>query len=194
MIDQLKDNFKTFETQLNGSSKSSWHELRKEAFEIFTQNGFPKVKDEEYRYTHITRALEKSINFSDFSPVIKSPKFDEKPVFHDADALHIYVTNGVVNREKLAELNLNGLDIITIKTATEKYPDEVATHFGKYADVKKDPFTAFNMAFSYEGVFIKIHKNTILDKPVIIHYSTDQESPINIFQSRNLVLVEQHRF
>ena len=65
MIDQLKDNFKIFETRLNGAGKNSWHQLRKEALEIFTENGgFPKVKDEEYRYTHIGRALEKTFDFT----------------------------------------------------------------------------------------------------------------------------------
>jgi len=191
MIDQLKDNFKTFESKLNGASKSNWHLLRKEAFEIFSKNGFPKTKDEEYRYTHITRALEKSINFSDFSPVIKSQHVETQPLFYDADAIHVFITNGVVNREKLNQLKVPGLDIMTLREATEKYPNEVETHFGKYADVKKDPFTAFNMAFSYEGVFIKIHKNTILEKPVILHYHVGHESQNHVFQSRNLIIAEQ---
>ena len=63
---QLKNSFNAFETHLNGASKSKWHQSRKEAFAFFTDNGLPKAKDEEYRYTHIGRAIEKSIDFSNF--------------------------------------------------------------------------------------------------------------------------------
>ena len=59
MIDQLKESFKSFESQLNGASKEKWHEVRREAFKVFESNGFPKAKDEEYRYTQVGRMLEK---------------------------------------------------------------------------------------------------------------------------------------
>ena len=60
MINELKDSFKKFEGHLNGESKSSWHQVRKKAFEVLVENGFPKAKDEEYRYTPIIIILVQS--------------------------------------------------------------------------------------------------------------------------------------
>lgn len=191
MIDQLKDNFKTFETRLNGASKTSWHQLRKEALEIFTENGgFPKVKDEEYRYTHIGRALEKSFDFSSISELSESKTQEAQVLFHGEDAIHIYIDNGVVNKTKLKNLAHPELDVLSLQEAFEKYPDIVNAHLGKHADSKKDQFTAMNTAFSFEGVFIKINKNTTPEKPIVLHYTAD-DSGNNVFQSRNLIVIEQ---
>ncbi len=191
MINQVKESFQSFETHLNGASKSQWHQLRKEAFDYFAQKGFPQAKDEEYRYTHIGRALEKSIDFSTLSPIVKVDHSDERPLFHDSDSLHVFVKNGSVNSEKLRKISFEELEILTLKEASEKHAGEIQDHLGKYADDSKDPFTALNTAFSLEGVFIKIHKNAIIDKPIIIHYDTDQTAPSAIVQTRSLIIVEQ---
>lgn len=190
MIDQLKENFKIFETHLNGTSKSSWHQLRKEALAAFTKNGLPLAKDEEYRYTHIGRVLEKTFDFSNLSQPATSRVHGEKPIFYDADAIHIFINNGVVDKAKLNGLAFPELEVLTLQEASEKFSSDVKAHFGKYANVKKDPFTALNTAFSYEGIFIKIHKNTKIEKPIILHYSSESDSEIKVFQSRNLIIVD----
>ncbi len=188
MIDQLKHNFKTFEASLNGASKNNWRQMRSAAFETFAKNGFPKPKDEEYRYTHITRALEKAFDFS-ATPVAKDAVHGNKPLFYDSDAIHVFINNGVVQKETLSNADISGLEILTLEEASKAYPEDVECHFGKYADVQKDPFTALNTAFSHEGVFIKVNKNTKIERPVLLHYSTDEDN--NISQSRNLILVGQ---
>lgn len=191
IIGQLQNSFKIFETNLNGTRKSNWHQLRKEAIEIFAKTGMPLAKDEEYRYTHIGRALEKTFDFSNLSQSDAGQVHGKNMLFQDEDAIHIYINNGVVNKAKLKSLALSGLDILTLHEASEKFSSDVEAHLGKYADVKKDPFTALNTAFSYEGVFIKIHRNTKIEKPIILHYSSENSLIANVFQSRNLIVVEQ---
>ena len=191
MIDQLKESFKSFESQLNGAGKGKWHQMRKEAFNAFEFNGFPKAKDEEYRYTHVGRVLEKSIDFSSISPIAGQYTNGKKQLFYDADAIHIFVNNGAIDTDKLGLIKQSGIDFLTLKEASEQYADDVEAHLGKYADVKKDAFTALNTAFSYEGIFIKIHKNAIIEQPIMIHYSSDDSSKSKVLQSRNLILIEQ---
>jgi hypothetical protein len=41
MIEQLKTRFRNFEKELNGDGNSLWHELRTDAFNRFTEKGFP---------------------------------------------------------------------------------------------------------------------------------------------------------
>lgn len=190
MIEQLKDKFKVFETGLNGTRKSSWHQLRKEALENLAKNGLPLAKDEEYRYTHIGRILEKTFDFSNLAQLAGRQDFVKKPLFHDADAIHVFINNGVVDKTRIKGLAFPELDILTLHEASEKFSSEVEAHLGKCANVKKDPFTALNTAFSYEGIFIKIHKNTKIEKPIILHYSSGSASEIKVFQSRNLIIVE----
>ena len=53
-----------------------------------------------------------------------------------------------------------------------KYSKIINKFFNKSAN-PKDSLTSLNTAFSKEGVYIHIPKNTVLDKPVeIIHFAT----------------------
>lgn len=191
MIEQLKNNFSAFETHLNGASKSNWHQLRKEAFAYFTEHGLPKAKDEEYRYTHIGRVVEKSVDFSGLQPGATSGSQVEAPLFHDVDAIHVFISNGIVDADKLAAFSHDGIEILTLKQAASKYPKEVEQHIGKYSNEKKDPFAALNTAFSYEGIFLKVNKNTVLDKPVILHYTNGAAEESSVILSRNLMIIER---
>ena len=190
MIEQLKDSFKTFETQLNGASKSSWHQLRKKAMVTLESNGLPKAKDEEYRYTQLGRILDKKFQFTDLSMAGRDSSHGENILFHDADAHHIYINNGIVDKEKIKSLAAKGLIILTLQEASDKYPKDIEAHLGNYSNKNKDAFAALNTMFSYEGVFIKIEKNALIDKPILLHYSTTKRLKQPVYQSRNLIIVE----
>ena len=191
MIEQLKTRFRNFEKELNGDGNSLWHELRTDAFNRFTEKGFPSVKDEEYRYTHLGRELQKKFDFSQIASIDAQISENAYPLFHDADALHIKVNNGIVNKQHLALLSGKGLKVMSLNQAARQFPDELGKHIGMYAQASKDPFTALNTAFSYEGIFIKVEKDTIIEKPILIHYTYGSNAISKAFQSRNLMLIEQ---
>lgn len=188
MIDQLENHFNSIETQING--QQSWNKLRKEAFDTLAKNGLPLAKDEEYRYTQLGRAFEKNIDFSNLSNISVDQDHGEKLLFHEVDAIHIYIHNGVIDTTKLIDFTYPELDILTMQEASERFPDEVEANFGKHADINKDAFTALNTAFSNEGIFIKIHKNAKIEIPIILHYSAGNASDVKLFQSRNLIIAE----
>ncbi len=189
MIDHLEDHFNILESRLNG--KKSWNKLRKVAFDTLVKNGLPLAKDEDYRYTNVRRAFEKTVNFSGLSNISVSRDHGEIPLFQEVDAIHIFINNGIVNKSKLMNLAHPDLDILTLQEASEKFSSEVEAHFGRHADINKDGFTALNTAFSDEGIFIKIHKNAKIDIPIILHYSAENASDITLFQSRILIIAEQ---
>jgi len=191
MIEQLKERFKAFESELNGAGKGPWHDLRVEAFNNFEARGFPGAKDEEYRYTQIGRALKNNIDFSKTATYQKEIEQTQKPLFYDKDAIHIYVNNGIVDKESFKDIEVKGLEVRTLKEAVAENTDEVINHLGKYAKPGNDPFTALNTAFSYEGVFIKVSKNTVIEKPILIHYTSSAHPVSSSIQSRNLVIIEQ---
>lgn len=191
MIEQLKNRFRDFEQELNGDGRGVWHQLRSEALDSFNKKGFPSARDEEYKYTHIGRLIEKNIDFSKIGTFGSAVSvLSTKPLLHDADAIHIFITNGIVDKDQLNSLNIPGLITISLKEAARKYPDDLISHLGKNVNSEKDPFAALNTAFSYEGVFVKIVKNTRLDKPLVLHYTYDSNAPSATFQSRNLILAE----
>lgn len=191
MIEQLKQKFKAFESDLNGAGKGAWHELRTFAMNEFAQKGFPSARDEEYKYTHVGRFLKKEVDFSNIASHSGAPSKVQDPRFHDADGIHMYINDGILDTGSLDKISQEGVELLSLKDAAKTYPDEIIKHLGKYADPAKDPFAALNTAFSYEGVFIKVSRNTELEKPIIIHYTTSAKPVSATVQSRNLVMLEQ---
>jgi Fe-S cluster assembly protein SufD len=190
MTDQIKENFNSFETQLNGESKLAWHLLRKEAYNAFESMGFPEPGDEEYKYTHVERLFEKNVHFAIPKTETIKQQVAIPTAFHEEEAIHVVIVDGEVTLISGSAAAEQGIVVLTLREALKSYPDELNAHFGKYADVNKDPFTAINTAFSYEGVFIQIPKKKKVEKPIILHYHFRDQKEGSV-QTRNLILVGQ---
>jgi Fe-S cluster assembly protein SufD len=148
----------------------------------------PTNKSEEYRYTPITRALEKNFNFSLANP---SGKIDQKDfLIEDLDANILVFVNGVFSPEQSAIISPEyEISISTLSDALAKQPALVLSHLSKYADAKSDGLTAWNTASWNNGVFISVPDKTIVEKPVLIYHVTDATKGQVISVIRNLILV-----
>jgi len=72
----------------------------------------------------------------------------------------------------------------------DKYKPVIEKYFNKIAP--KNSLSNLNTAFSREGAFINIPKNTVADKPIqILNFSTGNESAL-MLQPRNLVVVGEN--
>ena len=63
------------------------------------------------------------------------------------------------------------------------------SYVGQFADVKADPFTAWNTAAWTHGVFIQVPDNTVVNKPVLIYNLHDARDGQVISAIRNLFIV-----
>ena len=71
-----------------------------------------------------------------------------------------------------------------------KYKPVIENYFNKIA--KQDNLTSLNTAFSKEGAYIYIPKNTEVEKPIqIINFTTGEKSA-TMLQPRNLIVVDQN--
>ena len=64
-------------------------------------------------------------------------------------------------------------------------------HFGKYASIKTESFIALNTAFSYDGAFIHIPGNTVVEQPIHLLYVSDARNAASVAYPRNLVVAEK---
>jgi len=162
--------------------------LRTAALEHFQQLGLP-LKHEEYKYTPLTRQLEKNFTFQQVAtaPVLKDLKEFLIPNL-DANILVFY--NGVFSNElsevrsPASQLSIQSLeDALTSKniTATE--------HFSQHLNFKADAFAAWNTADWKAGLFVHVPDNAVVDKPVVIHYINDASSGEVIAINRNLIVM-----
>lgn len=171
---------------------SKIHGLRSEAIEQFEKKGFPDKKDEEWKYTSL-----KSLLKNDYTVFPKEENSidlkDVKQYFlHEIESYKIVFIDGAYS-SFLSNTTHEEADICILSSALKKpkYQMIINHYFGKVAS-NNDSLTSLNTAFSGEGAFINIPKNTVLSKPIqILNFSTGNESKV-MLQPRNLIVVGEN--
>ncbi|MCG5644700.1 MAG: Fe-S cluster assembly protein SufD [Flavobacteriaceae bacterium] len=188
--DKLVHAFMAFENQLDLDHPV--HEVRSAAIKTFEKQGFPNKKMEAWKYTSL-KSLEK-IDFSLFPK--NSPSLEYSAVkeyfLHEVDTYKIVFVDGVYS-SYLSETTHQGIDVCLMSAALTKdmYKPVIEAYFNKIAPLEEN-LTALNTAFSKEGAFIHIPKNTQAMKPIeIIHLATGAASAL-MLQPRNLIVVDQN--
>lgn len=179
-----------FENQLD--LEHPVHDIRSEAIRNFEQQGFPHRKLEAWKYTSLA-SLQKT-DFTLFPKEDNSLEYREvKPYFlHEIDTYKIVFIDGIYS-SYLSETTHDGVDICLMSAALTKpmYRPIIDVYFNKIAK-SDDSLTSLNTAFTREGAYIYIPKNTAPRKPVeILHFSTGSEAAL-MLQPRNLIIVEDN--
>jgi Fe-S cluster assembly protein SufD len=168
---------------------------RLEALAHFEKLGFPKSKDEEYRFTPITRSLEKFFKPSDFSleTVPSALASIEKYVISSLSCNRVVFVNGFY-REDLSVIVSppEQLTVMPLEHALLQQADRVNAYFAKVAVPSTDAFVALNTTLWQSGVFIQVPKNTTLDKPVLFLNLHDSVLRPVVSQPRILALLEEN--
>ncbi len=174
------------EKSLNAASSD--HALRKEALESFRNLGLPPNKAEEYKFTPITRSLEKNFNFATQNPVSKNTDVSAYAIPGvEADVL-VFI-NGVYSKEASSIKSTGAVTVLPLQEALNTKKEIVLKHLGKHADTKADAFIAWNTAAFKDGVFIHVPDNTVAEKPVILYHIHDAAQGQVVSINRNLIVV-----
>ena len=190
--DKLVTSFMAFENKGNVDLDSRVHGIRTEALERFEKNGFPTRKDEEWKYTSLNSLLKNDYSVFPKNESAVELKDVKKYFLHEIESYKIVFIDGVYS-SFLSDTSHEGADICILSSALKqpKYKMIVDHYFGTIAS-EKDSLTALNTAFSKEGVFVNVPKNTVLPKPIqVLHFSTGNEKEI-MLQPRNLIVVGEN--
>jgi len=166
-------------------------ELREKAIKSFKESGFPLRRQEGYRYTHLEPVFDGELSF-EFKA--RNIEFDNKELFRCdvpmLDSHVLTVLNGFYNladSRPLYELE-NGIIYGSLKEASLRYPELVASYLGKNASMKNESFVSLNTAFSQDGVFLYVPDGKTLKKPIqIIHLLLSDKN--QMVHHRNLFVV-----
>ena len=190
LTEKLISSFLAFELDIDINSPI--HSIRTNAIKKFEELGFPNRKLEDWKYTSLNRILKE--DYTVFSKKKNVIDFKEvKNYFIDnIESYKIIFVDGCFD-PFLSQISHNGLDICIMSAALNKakYSKIIKKFFNKSAN-SEDSLTSLNTAFSKEGAYIHIPKNTILEKPIeIIHFATGSEAAL-MLQPRNLIIVEEN--
>lgn len=182
--------------RLKGQSDSTLLEIRKNAIASFETLGLPTRKTEAYKYTNITKALDKSFSPEDIlhTKSEDKPSADTEKVIEDIlpaiDANILVFINGNLSDEYSRIISPeNEIVIKEISQAYQDQPELFTNYFAQHADFEADPFIALNTAYFEHGTFIQVPDQKVVEKPVLLYFFSDTTASKVVSHPRNLFLI-----
>lgn len=169
--------------------KSTLSSERAEALSQFLAAGFPTKKDEEYKYTDLSEAVNKQYSLA--------PKQEFYITKEQLDQLHlgeehfdfIVFVNGKFQKA-LSKISVENAEFLTLNNAFSSNKDLVEKYFNQIKP-KNTAFTALNDALYSDGFFLFVPKNTVIEKPIHLFYISENQDENIFYTTRNLLIVEE---
>jgi Fe-S cluster assembly protein SufD len=165
---QYIDLFSQYEEMICRHSAPLLNAPRAEAMAHFKQVGFPTHKEENYRYTDVSKLFTPNygLNLNRLDIPVNPYEVFKCDVPNMSTSLYFVINdafyNQVLSNYKLPE----GVIFGGLKGVAEQYPELIERYYHKLADTSKDAVTAFNTIFAQDGAVLYVPKNVRVEKPI----------------------------
>lgn len=184
--------FNSFEKELNGSSETPLHRIRKQAISWFSENGFPSNRQEEWRFTNISPIQEKSFERIDEIRLETLETKEVKPFQIQEDEIRLVFVNGCLQPSLSALSALPaGVKVSGLQEALTAEANIIENNLAKHAKYDENGFVALNTAFLNRGAFIHVAKGVRIDKPIHLLYLSTKSAHERVVFPRNLIVAEE---
>ena len=185
---KLLSEFSTFESALNGDA----NDLRREAVDQFDKQGFPTVKNEEWKYTNISKYIDESWEqrASKTPQVLETLRGFKLPDIIEAHKL-VFCDGIFCPGSSEIKADDSSIIISSLSEASKKHKDIISKYNGKGLTSETNGLVSLNTAFATEGVFIYIPKNAKPKYPVHLVFISGISDQKYINHIRNLVVIEE---
>lgn len=174
------------------AAEPAWlKERRKESFDKFQKAGIPARKNEEYKYTDVRKIF--TGNFSAIHNEVHKLNLDFNKISVDKDSIKLVFVNGWLYKDsalgtalpKRVAVGTMANDALFLqREILEKY-------FNASLENSADAFVHLNSALWFDGAFIYLPANSILEKAIeIIHICTGENELL--VSPRHLIIAEKN--
>ncbi|HZL14334.1 MAG TPA: Fe-S cluster assembly protein SufD, partial [Verrucomicrobiae bacterium] len=155
------------------SSQPKWLlPLRKAGIASFAELGFPKLSDEDWRFTNVAPITKLNFQLAqDVSVNGAESKLIDESAFAKLTGHRLVFVNGFFCA-KLSSIKpvSGGVRIENLSAALAKDSALIEKHLGKYAHTASNTFAALNQAFFTDGAFIFVPAGASVAEPVQLIY------------------------
>lgn len=164
--------------------------LRTEGRRSFETLGFPSRRDEEWRYTDISRLLALELETAaPADPAAAAASLDASPFGRLTENAIVFV-NGRYSPE-LSSLGKvgSGLVVMPLAEAWQCESALVQRHLGRVAGFRENGFASLNLACLEDGAYVRVPAGRIVEDPLqIVNLTLNAESAL--VHPRLLIVVE----
>lgn len=148
--------------------------VRKAALAQIESDGFPDRRNERWKYTDITPLL--AGNYTP-APLATDPEtFFQGVQRFELDCHRVVFVNGVYRRNLSDHAAIEGLRLRPISEVLSEDPEALKSALMSREE-NRDAFAALNTAYLYDGVFLEIAKNAVIEKPVHLIFLSVAHDP-----------------
>ena len=167
-----------FEDAVNAMPHDALSDLRRSAASLFVQSGFPTLRDEDWRYTNLSHAVDLSNNWLAAAAAGGSQAtHQDAAIVHAVDAYWIRIQDGIADFES-AKMP-DGVSIAPLSETSD--PGDIAVD---------DAMSQLNVALLADGLRLTVDAGTTLEKPIgFLHLDAAAEEPV-LVQSRTVVDIQ----
>lgn len=189
--ERLVSLFEQSREALNAGSSPLLNRMREVSLKRFAQAGIPDFKTEDYKYTNLKPAFEKSYKQE---LVRENGVIDLNVVFErnipQLDTHMVFLLNGwFYNGNNPAAGLPNGVVLGSLEQIANERPELLQDYLNRQAALSNDPFVALNAAFAKDGFFLYVPKGIAIEKPIqIINLLSSDENLMTT--QRNLIIAE----
>lgn len=165
-------------------------QLRAEAVEYFRADGFPTMRQEEWRYTNL-RELAATPFALPVQGEARVTRTDVESVAFPVFACSLYVFVDGRYEPKLSALG-SGADVHveSLAEAAVREPELLREHLGALVSAKEHPFAALNAAFLGDGAVLRVPRGADVEEPLHVVFLSTGGEPARVTHPRVLVVAE----
>ena len=190
-LESFLESFSEFEKLAAGHDLPWLRKLRRDAFALFCEVGFPTTHDEDWRFTNVSAIAQTPFRLTRNRRARLSQQ-DLEPYRVPGVSCQLVFVNGRFARElSLLGKLPDGVKVSSLAGEISSNPGAIEPHLGRYLDVRRDAFCALNTAFGEDGAYVHIHRGTLVEEPIyLLFVSTANDAP-SMSHPRNLIVAEQ---
>ena len=166
--------------------------LRQAGLAGFTALGFPKLSDEDWRFTNVAPIAQLPFTLARPAAVNGAEtKLIDESAFAKLTGHRLVFVNGFFCA-KLSNIKAlaGGARVESLAAALTQEATLVEKHLGQYAHTANNTFAALNQAFFTDGAFIFVPKGVEVAEPVQLIYISSAKQTGETILPRNLVIAK----
>ena len=186
---QYIDLFSQCEAMICRHSTEVMNAPRAAAFADFERLGFPTRKDENHKYTDVSKFFEPDygLNLNRLDIPVNPYDVFKCDVPNMSTSLYFVVNDAFYNRALPKSHLPEGVLFGSLSELAAQHPELVKKYYGRLADTSKDGVTALNTALAQDGVLLYVPKNVVVERP--IQLVNILRSDVNLMVNRRVLIV-----
>jgi Fe-S cluster assembly protein SufD len=189
-IETYLDRFTEFQKRTDRFDPPWVKRLREEAFARFCETGFPTTHDEDWRFTNVAAIARTRFELPPAGRLRLSDSALKSWPKEEVAAELVFVDGHFAADHYVLNVPITNVRVSSLKEAIANPAADLEPYFGRYLDIRRDPFCALNTAFAEDGAYVRVGRGVVLEAPIrLLFVSTTSETPTMI-HPRNLLIFE----